>query len=158
MILIENNQQDVALDIGQLHRDAQKILDLLEYSDYDLGILLTTNEEMHAYNNQYRDQDKPTDILSFAYHDKLKAGDRITPQSDEDKNLGDIIISPQYVLDDLPRWEQPFEQRMRVLLVHGICHLLGYDHIEDEDYAAMDTKEQLLLEQLVPTQSITKSK
>lgn len=47
---------------------------------------------------------------------------------------------------------------MRVLLVHGICHLLGYDHIEDEDYAAMDTKEQLLLEQLVPTQSITKSK
>jgi len=148
MILIEDTQQDVTLDIDQLERDAQKILDSLDYSDYDLGILLTTNEEIHTYNRQYRKQDKPTDILSFAYHDTLKAGQRIIPQFDEDKNLGDIIIAPQYVQDDLPRWQQPFEQRMRVLLVHGICHLLGYDHIEDKDYEIMHTAEQWLLAQL----------
>jgi|SRR5579863_1013626 len=148
MILIENNQSDIAVDIDQLQRDAQKILDLLEYTDYDLGILLTTNQDMHLYNKQYRNQDKPTDILSFAYHDTLKAGERIISHSDDDKNLGDIVIAPQYVRDDLPRWEQTFEQRMRVLLVHGICHLLGYDHIEDTDYAVMLAQEQWLLEQL----------
>jgi probable rRNA maturation factor len=148
MILIENTQQDITLDIDQLERDAQKILDSLNYSDYDLGILLTTNDDIHTYNKQYRSQDKPTDILSFAYHDTLKAGQRIVPQSDDDKNLGDIIIAPQYVQDDLPRWQQSFEQRMRVLLVHGICHLLGYDHIQDEDYEVMHKAEQSLLEQL----------
>ncbi len=148
MILIENNQDAITLDLNKLEIVAQKILDLLEYSDYDLGILLTTNADIHAYNKQYRDHDKPTDILSFAYHDTLKAGERIIPCSDDDKNLGDIIIAPQYVLDDLPRWEQSFEQRMRVLLVHGICHLLGYDHIEDADYEVMHAKEQWLLEQL----------
>ena len=78
----------------------------------------------------------------------IKAGERIVPEWEEEKNLGDIIIAPQYVMDDLPRWEQSFEERMRDITVHGICHLLGYDHIDDEDYKVMHAQETLLLQKL----------
>lgn len=148
MITIQNAQRTIKIDTKQLKKDAQVILDVLGYSDFDLGILLTNNKTIHHYNRVYRDQNKPTDILSFPYHTDLKAGERIEPKSEEDKNLGDIIIAPKYVMDDLPRWEQPFDERMRVLLVHGICHLLGYDHIEDEDYVVMHAQETLLLKRL----------
>lgn len=145
MILIENSQTAVPVDIQEIERIAQTVLSALRYTDYDLGILIATNEEIHSYNKEYRKQDKPTDILSFPYHTDLMAGERIEPIVDEDKNLGDIIIAPQYIVDDLARWEQTFEQRIKVLLVHGICHLLGYDHIEDADYEVMKQKEEELL-------------
>lgn len=145
MILIENAQTAVPIDVKEIERIAQTILSALKYSDYDLGILITTNEEMHSYNKEYRHQDKPTDILSFPYHADLMAGERIEPQSEDDKNIGDIILAPQYIMDDLERWEQSFETRIKVLLVHGICHLLGYDHIEDADYEIMKKKEEELL-------------
>lgn len=145
MILIDNTQTAVPIDVKEIERIAQTILSALRYTDYDLGILITTNEEIHEYNKEYRKQDKPTDILSFPYHPDLMAGERIIPDIDEDKNLGDIIIAPQYILDDLARWEQPFDMRIKVLLVHGICHLIGYDHIEDADYEVMKLKEEELL-------------
>lgn len=143
MITIKN-EQTVPVPLEQLQKDAEIILKHLGYSDFDLGILLTTNVKMHEFNKKYRDKDKPTDILSFPFYPNLKAGERITPHSDEDKNLGDIIISPEYVQEDLERWNQNFDQRMQVLLIHGICHLLGYDHISDDDYEIMKKKEQEL--------------
>ncbi|MGE0009470.1 MAG: rRNA maturation RNase YbeY [Candidatus Babeliales bacterium] len=145
MILIENSQTAIPINTQEIERIAQILLNALNYTDYDLGILITTNEEMHDYNKDYRGQDKPTDILSFPYHPDLRAGERINTQTQDDKNLGDIILAPQYIMDDLERWEQSFETRMKVLLVHGICHLLGYDHIEDADYEIMKQKEEELL-------------
>ncbi len=139
------NKQQTPVNKEQLKKDAQRILEYLEYSDFDLGIMLADNATIHEYNKKHRDKDKPTDILSFPFHDKLKAGERIAAQTDEQKNLGDIIISPEYVQADLPNWGQSFDERMRVLLVHGICHLLGYDHIKDEDYELMQKKEDELL-------------
>jgi len=146
MILIKNTQRKIEIDTQELRKNTQEILNTLGYSDFDISIWLTSNKTIHNYNRTYRDKDKPTDILSFPYHTNLKAGDRIKPNCQDDKNLGDIIISPQYVQEDLPRWEgQTFEYRMKVLLVHGICHLLGYDHIEDADYKVMHKKEKSLL-------------
>lgn len=148
MILIKNTQRTIDFDIETLKQDAQKVLDALNYSDFDLGIWLTTNKTIQKYNKLYRHKDKPTDILSFSHHPTLKAGERIKPLSPDDKNLGDLIISMEYVIKDLPRWHMSLEERMHVLLVHGICHLLGYDHIEDADYKIMHRKEQALLKVL----------
>ena len=147
MITIIDNQK-IPVNKEQLKKDARRILEYLEYPDFDLGIMLTDNQTIHEYNKKYRDKDKPTDILSFPFHDKLKADERIVAQTDDQKNIGDIIISPEYVQADLPRWEQTFDERMRVLLTHGICHLLGYDHIKDEEYEVMEKKEEELLKLL----------
>lgn len=148
MILIKNSQRTITLDTNRLKKDAQIILDALKYSDFDLGIWLTTNKTIHKYNRDYRHKDKPTDILSFPFYPDLKAGERITALTDEDKNLGDLIISLEYVQADAKKLGVTFEQRMKRLLVHGICHLLGYDHIKDEDYKVMYRKEMALLKKL----------
>ncbi len=148
VISIRNTQRKIKVDIAQLKRDAQTILDALDYSDFDLGIWLTSNTTIHKYNREYRHKDKPTDILSFPYHTELKAGKRIKVTSEEDKNLGDLIIAPEYVMNDLPKWETTFEKHMQRLLVHGICHLLNYDHIDDADYKVMKKKEMSLLKKL----------
>lgn len=148
MITVRNTQRKIPIDIEKLHQNAQVILNALRYHDYDLGIWLASDIRIRAYNRDYRNKDKVTDILSFPYHTELKAGERIVPRSPEDRNLGDLIIAPNYVHHDLARWNQSFEKRMQVLLVHGICHLLGYDHIKDEDYKVMKRKEATLLKKL----------
>ncbi len=148
MIQIRNKVKSVPCNTVQLKRDAQRILEILKYPEFDLGILLTTNKTIRHYNKTYRHKDKPTDVLSFPYYPELKAGDRINTHTDEEKNLGDIIISLEYVQKDAPKWAHTFEERMRVLLVHGICHLLGYDHIKDEDYKVMKRKENAILKKL----------
>lgn len=149
MITIKSTQRNIKLNIKKLHDDAQKILDALHYQDYDLGIWLTTNKTIRLHNRMYRNKDKATDILSFAFHPHLKAGQRIKPKSSEDKNLGDLIISVEYVQKAAQELDVPLEKRMQVLLVHGICHLLGYDHELDADYKIMHRKEKHLLKKIL---------
>ena len=148
MITIKNSQRKIKINLDQLRTDAQKVLHILNYEDFDLGIWITTNKTIHFYNREYRHKDKPTDILSFGYHPQLKAGQRIKVKTDEDKNLGDLIISAEYVQKAAQELGVSLDERMRVLLVHGICHLLGYDHEKDEDYKVMHRKEQFLLKKL----------
>lgn len=148
MITIKNRTRTVAIDTAWLTTQAQKILDILDYSDFDLGIMLTTNATIRTFNKHYRGKDKPTDILSFAFHPHVKAGKRIQISSNEEKNLGDLIISLEYIYKDPKKMGFTFTKRMQILLVHGICHLLGYDHEKDRDYKVMQAKEQEILEQL----------
>lgn len=148
MIYIRNTQRKVAVNTQQLARDAQKVLDLLKYSDYDLSILITTNKTIREYNKTYRHKDKATDVLSFPYHTDLVAGNRIKPVFEEDKNLGDLIFSAEYIVKAAQEYKVTFDARVQLLLVHGICHLLGYDHIEDADYRRMRAKEAWLLKKL----------
>lgn len=148
MILIKNSQTKIKVNENQIKSWAQACLNELGYSDFDLGIWLTTNATIRKYNRDYRHKDKATDILSFPFH-QLKPGQKIKVQSDEDKNLGDLIISLEFVKKDAPlRWNQTFEERMPILLVHGICHLLGYDHEDDADYKVMHKKETALLKKI----------
>lgn len=148
MILLKNSQRKIPVNQELLLSDAHKILNLLRYPDYDLGILITTNKTIRDYNREYRHKDKPTDILSFPYYPDLQAGKRIKLTSTEEKNLGDLIISAEYVVQEAQKHAVSFDERMRILLVHGICHLLGYDHIIDADFRRMRAKEAYILKQL----------
>jgi len=122
---------------------AQKALQVLGYGDFDLGIMLTTNATIKNYNAQYRNKDKATDVLSFPYH-YIKAGNTIIPESDDDKNIGDMIISIEYVRNSAKKLGTTFEKRMNRMLIHSICHLLGYDHMQDDEFAIMIEKEKWL--------------
>ncbi len=148
MINIKNNELKTNFNAETFKKDAHRIMSLLDYSDFDLGILLTDNKKIQHFNNEYRKKDEPTDILSFPYHPKLKAGERIQTQSQEDKNLGDLIISLEYVREDAAKQQKSINEHLRMLLCHGICHLLGYDHDTDETDTVMKEKECWLLEKL----------
>ena len=149
MIHIKNNQRTIAITVGHLKADLQILLHALKYDDFDVSVLITTNTTIKKYNNDYRGQNKPTDILSFPYHPELQAGKRIKVHDSEDKNLGDLIISAEYVAKDCKELNVTFETRMKKLLVHGICHLLGYDHIIDADWRRMRAKEAWLLKKIM---------
>lgn len=148
MIIIKNTQKRIFINVAELENDAQKILALLKYTDFDIGIWITTNKTIKSYNAQYRKKNKATDILSFPFYPSLKAGERIKAATPEEKNLGDLIISAEYVQKAAKELKTTLEKRIQVLLVHGICHLLGYDHIKDEDYTIMHRKELALLRAL----------
>lgn len=144
MINIKNrlkNLHNFDLETYKIH--AQKALDALGYGDFDLGIMLTTNATIKKYNAQYRNKNKATDVLSFPFHHIL-AGTKIKPMSDDDKNIGDMIISIEYVQAAAKKLGTTFELRMNRMLIHSLCHLLGYDHIQDDEFAVMIKKEKSL--------------
>ena len=146
MILIKNRQRKIKVDVKKLHAQAQKILGVLDYADFDLNILLTTNKSIHAINKQFRNKDKATDILSFPFHPNLKPGQKIKVTSPDDKNLGDIIISLEHVQKDAAeKWNRTLQHHLTALLAHGIAHLIGHDHHTDNEYNEMLKLEKRLL-------------
>lgn len=148
MISIKNTQRKCTIDLEKVRQDAQTILDELGYSDFDLGIWFTTSKTVREYNKNFRNKDKATDILSFPYHPDLKAGQRIKVKEEDDKNIGDILIAPDFVESLLPLYQTTLQKRISVLLIHGICHLLGYTHYDEENDEKMSSKERAIAKKL----------
>jgi probable rRNA maturation factor len=149
MVSIINRQKKIKISVTAFKRDAAVLLRALGYQYFDVTIVLTTNKSIRAYNQHYRHKDKATDILSFPFHNNITPGERIFAQSRAERCLGDIIISLEFVRTDIKKMETSFDERMQRLLVHGICHLIGYDHETDEEYDVMLKKENELLALLV---------
>lgn len=146
MITINNRQRKIKVNLKKMEHHLSVMLQALGYPNFDVGVLLTTNVTIRRYNRDYRHKDKATDILSFPYHTQLKAGEKIKVSDVDDKNLGDMIISLEYVQKDAPKtWNRSFEEHLTHLLAHGLAHLLNYDHQTDEEFAVMQKVEKKLL-------------
>lgn len=146
MIFINNRQRKIKVDVKKLHAQAQIMLGVLNYSDFNLNILFTTNKSIRKFNKTFRNKDKSTDILSFPFHPNLKPGQKIKVESPNDKSLGDIIISLEQVQNDAEtKWNRSFEHHLTALLAHGLAHLIGHDHHTDEEYKEMLKLEKRLL-------------
>ena len=117
---------------------ARAVLGYLNLQDAELSILLCDDETIHPLNRDYRGKDKPTDVLSFAQREGEFA-------FIDDNLLGDVIISMDTTIRQATERQHSVETELRVLLVHGILHLLGYDHIEDDEAEVMEAKEREIL-------------
>ncbi|MFC1841673.1 rRNA maturation RNase YbeY [Candidatus Dependentiae bacterium] len=148
MITIKNNQKKISVSEKKIKEYIKKIIKILGYENFDVGIWLTTNSTIKKYNKTYRKKNKPTDILSFPFYPDLKPEKKITPKSDDEKNLGDLIISLEYAKKDAKKFDKTLDEHLKVLLVHGICHLVGYTHETERDYKKMQAQEQYLLKKL----------
>jgi probable rRNA maturation factor len=124
-----------------IHTTAKDILCLLNLPDCELSIVICDDEFIHPLNRDYRAKDKPTDVLSFSQREGEFA-------LVEDNVLGDVIISIETAKKQAVDKDHSLNQEMKILLVHGILHLLGYDHIEDDEAQAMQAKEREILIQL----------
>ena len=142
------NQQEIALDEKWVDELMSELLTLTDYPSFDLGILFTTNKDIATYNKKYRNESNPTDILSFSYYPDHTPGTQIEAPSEEEQNLGDLILSLEYIHDYCEKEKVLFEHRVMILLIHGLCHLLGYDHETDQQYTQMQVLEEKLLNQL----------
>ena len=134
----------------------EKIIDILitkcfeieEMQSFKLYICvtLTTPENIHNLNKKFRNVDKETDVLSFPMFEKGE----ITELKDinHEESLGDIVISIDQVKKQSEEYGHSFERELSYMIVHGFYHLMGEDHIEEEDKKQMRKKEENVLEKL----------
>ena len=143
-IQIENRQHQHKILKRSLRKIAQKILDVSGYPDAELSILILDNSGIQEVNRQYLHRNRPTNVISFAMQEGEGAG--LLPLV-----LGDVVISAERAATDAAEAGIPFEHELWFLLVHGVLHLLGYDHERGsaEDAELMEARETEIFTQLV---------
>ncbi len=116
---------------------------LYDYKIY-ISVILTNEEEIQKINKEYRNIDKPTDVLSFPMFEP----DEIEDAKKLEEVLGDIVVCLPIVKRQAIEYEHSEEREFAYMLVHGFYHLMGYDHIEDNDKVKMREKEEKVLSKL----------
>lgn len=122
----------------------------------EVNVVLTDNEEIHRVNKEFRDIDRPTDVLSFPMVEYEKPGEFdfleemdacFHPETGE-LLLGDIMISVERAMEQAEEYGHSLEREIAFLTAHSVLHLCGYDHIEEEERQVMEEKQRAILEQL----------
>lgn len=108
-----------------------------------ISVTLTTPQNIKEKNKEYRNIDKETDVLSFPMFEKEEI-EWMLSQNEHivEDVLGDIVISVDQVKKQADEYGHSFKRELAYMLVHGFYHLMGYDHIEEEDKKAMRPKEE----------------
>ena len=121
----------------------------IEVSKLIITITLTNPQNIRRINKEFRNIDKATDVLSFPMFEKEELEEKIEMQDFEHEDmLGDIVISIDKVEEQAREYEHSFERELSYMIVHGFYHLMGYDHIEEDDKKIMRPKEEKILQEL----------
>lgn len=126
---------------------------VLDYEDWDdnfeISISFVDNQEMQDLNKEYRNIDAPTDVLSFSMLEFEEDNEGFESDLDdyieEELPLGDIVISVERAIEQAGEYGHSKDREIAFLLVHGMLHLLGYDHEEKEDERIMFQKQDTIL-------------
>ena len=114
-----------------------------------ITITLTNNENIKIINKEYRNIDRATDVLSFPMFEKEELDKKIANNDfGYEDILGDIIISIKRVEEQAEEYGHSFERELSYMVVHGFYHLMGYDHMEEEEKVEMRKKEDKILNEL----------
>ena len=128
-------------EIGEFESFVSNVLEKLGIDNWQLGFILTGDETIRSYNRQWRNIDKPTDVLSFVQED----GEDIPQIPGMLKEAGDVIISLETVLRNAGEWNSPYDEELRRVIIHGILHLKGMDHPGDDYESGMLKLQEELL-------------
>lgn len=102
-----------------------------------VSIIIVDNQKIHEINKQYRNIDRPTDVISFAAID----GEETLPEE-----MGDIFISYEKIVEQAKEYEHSILREFAFLVTHGMYHLLGYDHMNQEEEKIMFAKQEKILD------------
>jgi len=146
-ILLSNHQDKVKISDELMALIRQGIVATLEseeiYEDVEVSLLLIDNKEIKHLNNEYRNVNEATDVLSFPMYDNLEEA------LDEDYlYLGDIVISGERAVEQAGDYGHSVEREVGYLTVHSVLHLLGYDHVDEDEKKIMREKEEAILERI----------
>lgn len=121
----------------------------LEKLNLYISITLTTPEEIRKINNEFRNIDKETDVLSFPMFEKIELDEMVQAGKNEiPETIGDVIVSIERVQEQAEEYGHSFERELAYMVVHGFYHLMGYDHMVEEDKVVMRAKEENVLNKL----------
>ncbi len=155
MIYIENEYGNVDIEYQKIAEDI--INAAIEYVmcpyECEVNLTIVDNETIKGINNENRNIDSPTDVLSFPMLDYVKPGDfsdkddemNFNPESGE-LVLGDIVISYDRVVSQAQEYGHSKKREFAFLIAHSMLHLFGYDHIKDDERIEMEAKQKEILE------------
>lgn len=156
-ISIENEYED------KINIPYEKIInDIIEESlifeecpyEIEVNVIITNNDEIHKINKEYRNIDRPTDVLSFplADYENPSDFDRLEESPEDYFNvdtgelmLGDIIVSFDKVVEQAKSYNHTIERELAFLVAHSMLHLFGYDHMIDSERIIMEEKQEKIL-------------
>jgi len=139
MVVIQNSINDNSINEQSLIDTLQRVITDLGKGESELLIRIVDRDEIQALNNTYRHKDKPTNVLSFPSDLPIEIDESI---------MGDVVICTDVVLEEARKQKKTFENHLIHMAVHGTLHLLGYDHIEENDAIEMEDLEIKILEKL----------
>lgn len=154
----EEGELTLPLDCEALAKQIiEGALDYIECPyEAEVNLLLTMNDQIHEMNRDFREIDRPTDVLSFPMIEYTAPGDFdfleqqeecFDPESGE-LVLGDIVISKEKVIEQAEAYGHSVKREYAFLITHSVLHLTGYDHIEDEERQIMEEKQREILKHL----------
>lgn len=142
---IDNRQSIYPVDealMEEIERAVKMSLQMERNSlDYEVSVSFVSNEEIHELNRDYRGVDRPTDVLSFQMDEEEVYGEM-------DVVLGDIVISMEKAMEQAEDFGHSLTREVVYLTVHSMFHLMGYDHMNEEEKAEMRGKEKAVLKEL----------
>lgn len=156
MTLMIDNRQD-NINIEEINDIIEKVVNkTIEYegikNKFEISVILVDNIQIQKINKEYRKIDSPTDVLSFPMIEYDEPGilphDGAYLEVDRDTDeilLGDIAISLEKAYEQSKEYGHSFEREVAFLTLHGMLHLLGYDHIDEKDRALMRQREEGIL-------------
>jgi len=153
--MILNRQRRVRVPVAELNRFLASVQKRLRIPRGAVTIALVTDREIKRWNRAFRGKNRPTDVLSFPGDDSPDRthGTSTKPRRktnrkslSDDFYLGDIAIAPAVARTNANRFGRTFKTEMRILILHGILHLMGYDH--ETDQGQMDRREARLRREL----------
>lgn len=161
MIYIDNRQNKIKIEKQIIYRVEEIIKYALNKEEVEVptevSVIFIDNEKIREINKEQRNFDKVTDVLSFpmldypkgeVYKDVYKDYKFTDVDLDEGKLvLGDIVLSLERATEQSDEYNHSFEREVCYLTVHSILHLLGYDHMEDDDKIKMRRREEEILEE-----------
>ena len=141
----------VSLDKSWLQKIAIRALEVEGIiSSVEIGLVITDNKTIQKLNRTYRDEDKPTDVLAFhMISDTSKEPEQpFVGPPDGVRHLGEVVISYTKAVKQAQEQDHNVEQELALLIVHGVLHLLGYDHELPQESQRMRVKENDIIERL----------
>lgn len=150
-VVINNMQHRIDVDdrLEELIRKSVEMALNLEgvRSDLEVSVALVDNDYIRELNKTYRGKDAPTDVLSFPMLEPGEVDD-VPSEGEVEQLLGDIVISLEKAEEQAKSYGHSFEREVAFLVVHGVLHLLGYDHEIEEERKIMRQKEEEVLKAL----------
>lgn len=161
MSLNIEKEVEVSFDFDAEALAEEVILFTIEHENFpydaEVNLTLTDNDGIHEINREYREIDRPTDVLSFPMLSYETAGDFSHLEEDYDDNfnpdtgeimLGDIVISVDKVKEQANAYGHEEKREYAFLIVHSMLHLFGYDHMTPEEAAVMEKKQNEILNEM----------
>ncbi len=151
--IISSNEQEKYEISEELMKKIESVIKECEneeevFFDNEISITFTDNENIRQINNDYRQKDVETDVLSFPIYEKYEFDEEKNIESDFIRPLGDIVISMEKADEQSKDFGHSFEREVCYLVCHSMFHLMGYDHIQEDEKKIMREKEEKVMDKL----------